>query len=685
MSIVADASGSITAGRPPLSNGAVVARALRIALAKLSPTALRKKRALLVIESAASVSFAILAKDVIQHSPSVPFDSVVTALLWTALLFATFAEALAEVRAKAHADALRLERGEMMARRRSATGFEFVPASRLNQGDTVVVEAGELIPADGDVIDGIGTVDESVITGESAPVIRESEHGLNAVSAGTRLLSDELIIRVTLPPGESLLDRMAAALEGIERQRTPDENQKSRLVASFTLAAVAAVIILAPFGIYAVLGLGNLSVGAVLSGLTVSLMPLSIGALLPVIGVAGLDRVMRNGVLVTDPAAVEAAAHIDIALLDKTGTITAGNREAVEFIALPGVSEQELARAAYLSSYADDTPEGRSTLNLARQQYGIGHMETGNAHFIPFSAYTRMSGVDDGEVVLRKGATAAIASFVREQHGNVPPEYESEATGIARTGGTPLGVADGSRLLGIIHLKDSVKEGARDGIAGLKHMDIRPVMITGDNPITARAIGKETGFDDVIAQATPADKLAYIKREQAAGRRVAMTGDGINDAPALAQADVGVALYSGATAARDAGNMVDLDNDPAKLLDITKIACGMLITRSAVTAFSLSKCVMNFILFLAIILPACYPALHRYAILPVSLLPVCVISALGCSILALALLMPLALFGIGSHAREAKGISVLFALAGLLFPLLCIWAGKALLAKVDLY
>ncbi len=685
MSIVADASGKLVAGPSSVRNSAIAARAFRQAATKLNPGYLRKKRALLVIEVAATVSLVFLIKDVLEHAPSVPFDVWVTVLLWSALLCANFAESLAEARAKAHADALRLERGELMARRICGHSFEYVPASRLCHGDRVVVELGELIPADGEVVEGIAMVDESAITGESAPVIRESEHGLNGVSGGTRVLSDRLIVRVTCPPGESMLDRMARAVEGMERPRTADENNKSRLVATFTACAIVAVVILAPFGIYAVLGLGNLSVAIVLSGLTVALMPLSIASLLPVVGVAGLDRVMRHRVLVTDLRAVEAAARVDIALLDKTGTITMGDRQAVEFIALPGVSEQELAAAAYLSSYADDTPEGRSALLLARQRYGVGDVDIAGAHFIPFSAYTRMSGVDAEGVVLRKGATAAIASFVRVQGGAVAQEYEETAAAIARTGGTPLGVADGARLLGIIHLRDVVKAGAKDRISELRSMGIRPVMITGDNPITAEAIGKETGFVDVVAQATPADKLAYIKREQAAGRRVAMTGDGINDAPALAQANVGLAMFSGASAARDAGNMVDLDNDPAKLLDVARIGRGVLVTRSAVTAFSLAKCTVNFLFFLALILPACYPGLRPHAILPIATLPACIIAALASSVLFLLLLLPLALLGIGSHAKGARGLSLLFALAGLILPLLSVLIGKSLLANVHLY
>lgn len=685
MSIVADASGNLAVRQPSFNPGAILVRACQQAFLKLNPAYLRKKRPLLIIEAAATVSLFVLFKDAFERSPSVPFDWWVTVLLWLALLSSNFAESLAEARAKAHADALRLERGELMARRQSGHSFEFVAASRLSAGDTVVVEASEIIPADGEVIDGIATVDESVITGESAPVIRESDHGLSSVSAGTRVLSDKLIIRVTSPPGESMLDRMARALEGLERHRTPDETQKSRLIASFTLCAVAAVVLLSPFGIYAVLGIGNLSVATVLSGLTVSLMPLSIAALLPVIGVAGLDRVMRDRVLVTDPTAVEAAAHIDVALLDKTGTITVGDREAVEFVALPSVSEQELAYAAYLSSYADETPEGRSTLRLASKRYGIHKVEIVGAQFIPFSAYTRMSGVDMHGVKLRKGATANIATFVREQGGAVVPEYDATATAIARTGGTPLGVADGGRLLGIVHLRDIVKTGAKNRISELSSMGIRPVMITGDNPITAAAIAQETGFDAVVAQATPADKLAYIKREQAAGHRVAMTGDGINDAPALAQADIGLAMYSGAHAAREAGNMVDLDNDPAKLLEVALIARGMLVTRSAITAFSLAKCVMNFVVFLLIILPACYPVLHKYAILPVSLLPACIISALCCSTFFMIVLAPAALFGIGSRTKNAAGLSFLFGLAGLILPLLWMWLGKAVLGNVTLY
>jgi potassium-transporting ATPase ATP-binding subunit len=682
MGTVAETSGSVAGGQKLGTDANVAARALRRALSKLNPAYLRKRRALLVLEIAAVAATCVLVKDLVGRSLSSSFDFAVTVLIWGALYCSTFLESLAESRAKAHADALRIARGELMARRVSGHSFESVPASRLAQGDTVIVEAGELIPADGEIVDGIATVDESVITGESAPVIRESGHGLNAVSAGTRVLSDGLTIRVTYPPEESLLDRMARAVEGVERQKTPDEIKKSRMLATFTVAAVAAVVILAPFGIYTVLGLGNLSVAAVLSGLTVSLLPLSISALLPVIGVAGLDRVLRHRVLATHPSAVENAAHVDLVLLDKTGTITEGNREATEFIALPGVSEQDLARAVHLSSYSDETPEGRSALRLSRERYGIDHVEMEGAQFLPFSAYTRMSGVDVGSSMVRKGATAAIADFVRSQGGMVPEQYERTSEAIARTGGTPLGVADGSRLLGIIHLRDIVKHGLKDRISQLREMGIRPVMITGDNPITAEAIARETGFEEFVPQATPADKLAYIKREQAAGLRVAMTGDGINDAPALAQADVGLAMYSGATAAKEAGNLVDLDSDPTKLLEITQIARDMRVTRSALAAFSLAKCVSNFVLFLAIIVPACYPALRRYAIFPPSTLPATIVSALICSIFFLFVMFPIALFGLGSYAKKSTSYALFLAVTGLTLPIPSIWFCNSILAAL---
>ena len=489
------------------------------------------------------------------------FVGVIAFWLWLTVLFANFAEAIAEGRGKAQADALRATRTTTIAHRRpDSGGLEDVPAPELQRGDVVVVSAGEIIPADGEIIEGVGSVDESAITGESAPVIRESGGDRSAVTGGTKLLSDQLVVRVTQEPGRSFLDRMIALVEGAERRKTPNEIALNILLAGLTITFLAAVVTLRPFAIYA----GTPTSQTVLIALLVALIPTTIGALLSAIGIAGMDRMVQRNVLAMSGRAVEAAGDVDVLLLDKTGTITLGNRQAAEFVTVDGVSETELAEAAQLSSLADETPEGRSIVVLAKERYGLRGREVGEheATFIPFSATTRMSGVDMDGKKLRKGAADAVKRFVEEQGGHAPARLDEEVDKIARAGGTPLVVAQDNFVLGVIHLKDIVKGGMSERFDELRRMGIRTVMITGDNRVTAAVIAQEAGVDDFLAEATPEAKMALIKEEQAKGRMVAMTGDGTNDAPALAQSDVGVAMNAGTSAAKEAGNMVDLDNNP---------------------------------------------------------------------------------------------------------------------------
>src|SRR6266581_1014966 len=549
----------------PLFDPPIVKRAIWDSFAKLSPKTLWKNPVMFVVEIGAALTTILLARDLAVKAGSAGFDLQITLWLWFTVLFANFAEAMAEGRGKAQAESLRKTKTESMARRLVSGREEKVPASALRKGDVVICEPGDLIPGDGEVIEGIASVDESVITGESAPVIRESGGDRSAVTGGTKVLSDQITMKITSNPGETFLDRMIALVEGAVRQKTPNEIALNILIAGLTLIFLLAVATLPPYARYAIqaVGSGTAPTIAVLVSLLVCLIPTTIGGLLSAIGIAGMDRVMQHNVLAMSGKAVEAAGDVNTLLLDKTGTITLGDRQAVEFIVAAGVSESELADAAQLSSLADETPEGRSIVVLAKEKYGLRGREVAEteARFIPFSAYTRMSGVDMNGRQPRKGATDAITGFVREHGGTVPPTLKELSERISRNGGTPLAVADGSRDLGLVHLKDIVKGGMKERLASLRAMGIRSVMITGDNPLTAAAIAEEAGVDDFLAQATPKDKLEYIKKEQIEGRLVAMTGDGTNDAPALAQADVGVAMNTGTMAAKEAGNMVDLDSN----------------------------------------------------------------------------------------------------------------------------
>ncbi|MCW2967331.1 MAG: kdpB, partial [Solirubrobacteraceae bacterium] len=533
------------------------------------------------------------------HEPAW-FTFTVTVWLWLTVLFANLAEALAEGRGKAQADALRGMRSDTVARLRDGSTR---PAAELHKGDVVVIDAGEVIPGDGTVIEGIASVDESAITGESAPVIRESGGDRSAVTGGTRVLSDQLVVEITAEPGQSFLDRMIALVEGAERRKTPNEIALNILLAGLTLIFLVVVVSLRPFALFA-----NTDISVTtLIALLVALIPTTIGALLSAIGIAGMDRLVRRNVLALSGRAVEASGDVDVLLLDKTGTITLGNRQASEFIPMPGVSEAELAEAAQLSSLADETPEGRSIVVLAKQ-YGMRERELGvhEASFVPFTAQTRMSGVDYDRSRLRKGAGDAILEFARSEGGSPPPELSEVTDRIANEGGTPLAVARDSQILGVIYLKDTVKEGMSERFDHLRAMGIRTVMVTGDNPLTAAKIADEAGVDDFLAEATPERKLELIREEQAAGRMVAMTGDGTNDAPALAQADVGVAMNTGTQAAREAGNMVDLDSNPTKLIEIVEVGKQLLITRGALTTFSIANDVAKYFAILPAIFAATY-------------------------------------------------------------------------------
>src|ERR1700719_2164450 len=572
---IKDASQLISRGvrSRPLFDPEIVKRATRESFVKLNPATVAKNPVMFVVEVGAALTTVFVIKDAITGAGGLLFGVQIALWLWFTVVFANFAEARAEARGKAQADTLRKTKTDTIARRVLPNDkVEMVPASKLRGVDIVYCETGYLIPGDGEVIEGIASVDESVITGESAPVIRESGGDRSAVTGGTKVLSDHITIRITSNPGEPFLDRMIALVEGAVRQKTPNEIALNILIAGLTLIFLMAVATLPPYAKYAIQGSGSGRVPtvAVLVSLLVCLIPTTIGGLLSAIGIAGMDRVMQHNVLAMSGKAVKASGDVNTLLLDKTGTITLGNRQAVEFITVEGVNESELADAAQLSSLADETPEGRSIVVLAKEKYKLRGRELAehNAQFIPFSAYTRMSGVDMDGRRLRKGATDAIAQFVKEAGGKASQSLVEISDRISRNGGTPLAVADGSRVLGVIHLKDIVKGGMKDRLASLRAMGIRSVMITGDNPLTAAAIAQEAGVDDFLAQATPKDKLEYIRKEQSEGRLVAMTGDGTNDAPALAQADVGVAMNTGTMAAKEAGNMVDLDSNPTKLIEV---------------------------------------------------------------------------------------------------------------------
>ncbi len=646
-----------------LLDRAILTRAARESVLKLDPRRMARNPVLFVVEIG-SVLVTVLA----VADPSV-FAWLVAAWLWFTVLFANFAEAIAEGRGKAQADELRKTRAETIAHRRLPDGtVDDVPSSVLRVGDTVVVSAGEVIPADGEVIEGIASVDESAITGESAPVIRESGGDRSAVTGGTRVLSDQIVVSVTAQPGESFLDRMIALVEGAERQKTPNEIALNILLAGLTIVFLLAVITLQPFAIYS----GAEQDVIVLVALLVCLIPTTIGGLLSAIGIAGMDRLVRRNVLALSGRAVEAAGDCSTLLLDKTGTITLGNRQATEFLPLPGVEESELADAAQLSSLADETPEGRSIVVLAKERYGLRERAIAEGTLVPFTAETRMSGVDFDGRSIRKGAADAVRNLIEDGGGTVPLELEAIVERIAVSGGTPLVVADNGTALGVVHLKDVVKDGMRERFAQLRSMGIRTVMITGDNPLTAKAIADEAGVDDFLAEAKPEDKMALIRREQAGGNLVAMTGDGTNDAPALAAADVGVAMNTGTQAAREAGNMVDLDSNPTKLIEIVEIGKQLLITRGSLTTFSIANDVAKYFAIIPAMFAGTFPVLDELDVMRLESPESAIASAVIFNALIIVALIPLALRGVRFRAASAAAVLrrnlLIYGLGGLVVP-----------------
>ena len=666
----------------PLFDPEIVRRAIKGSFGKLNPVTLMKNPVMFVVEVGAALTTVFVARDIAVGAAGIGFGIQIALWLWFTVLFANFAEAMAEARGKAQADTLRKTKSDTIAKRITSRGdLEDVPASKLRAGDLVRCDSGDTIPGDGEVIEGIATVDESVITGESAPVIRESGGDRNAVTGGTRILSDWVKIKITSNPGETFLDRMIALVEGAERQKTPNEVALNILIAGLTLIFLLAVVTLQPYAVFSVAqaGAGSVPSVAVLVSLLVCLIPTTIGGLLSAIGIAGMDRVMQHNVLAMSGKAVEASGDVNTLLLDKTGTITLGNRQAVEFLPVRGVTEGELADAAQLSSLADETPEGRSIVVLAKEKYGLRGRDVASheANFIPFSAYTRMSGVDLGGQRLRKGATEAISNFVKDQNGAVPPELTEMADRISRTGGTPLAVTDGTRILGVIHLKDIVKGGMKERIGQLRAMGIRSVMITGDNHLTAAAIAGEAGVDDFLAQATPKDKLEYIRKEQAEGRLVAMTGDGTNDAPALAQADVGLAMNTGTMAAKEAGNMVDLDSNPTKLIEVVAIGKQLLITRGALTTFSIANDVAKYFAIIPAMFMATYPALGNLNIMRLHTPQSAVLAAVIFNALIIIALVPLALRGVKYRPVGAASLLrrnlLVWGVGGIIAPFPGIW------------
>src|SRR5712692_2351340 len=677
----------------PLFDPEIVNRAIKGSIVKLNPVTLAKNPVMFVVEVGALLITIFLGSDIVRGGAGISFTLQIALWLWFTVLFANFAEAMAEARGKAQADALRKTKTDTIAKRlTSGACVETVPASKLRAGDIVVCAAGDIIPGDGEIIEGIATVDESVITGESAPVIRESGGDRSAVTGGTRVLSDQIKMRITSNPGETFLDRMIALVEGAERQKTPNEIALNILIAGLTLIFLLAVVTLQPFSIYSVAaaGAGQVPSVAVLVSLLVCLIPTTIGGLLSAIGIAGMDRVMQHNVLAMSGKAVEASGDVNSLLLDKTCTITLGNRQAVEFIPADGVGEDELADAAQLASLSDETPEGRSIVVLAKEKHNLRGREVASreARFIPFSAYTRMSGVDLDGQHLRKGAVDAIIRFVQQQGGAVPAGFAETAENIARQGGTPLGVADGARVLGLVHLKDIVKGAMKERLAHLRAMGIRTIMVTGDNPLTAAAIAAEAGVDDFLAEATPEHKLKFIKQEQAQGRLVAMTGDGTNDAPALAQADVGLAMNTGTMAAKEAGNMVDLDSNPTKLIEVVAIGKQLLITRGALTTFSIANDVAKYFAIIPAMFMATYPALGKLNIMGLHTPQSAVLAAVIFNALIIIALVPLALRGVKYRPLGAASLLrrnlLIWGIGGIIVPFPGIWAIDQLLVLFHL-
>jgi potassium-transporting ATPase ATP-binding subunit len=672
-----------------LFDGAIIGRAAGDAVRKLDPRKLARNPVIFVTEVVSLVVTLLFVRDLVTGSGVAFFTGQIAAWLWFTVLFANFAEAVAEGRGKAQADTLRRMRSDTMAKRLvdpNTRQYQSVNALDLKIGDVVLAEAGDLIASDGEVIEGIASINESAITGESAPVIRESGGDRSAVTGGTTVLSDWVKVKITAAPGSTFLDRMIALVEGAERQKTPNEIALSILLSGLTLIFLVVCVTLWCLAGYS----GTTLTVTVLIALLVCLIPTTIGGLLSAIGIAGMDRLIRFNVVATSGRAVEAAGDVDTLLLDKTGTITFGNRMASEFIPVPGVTERQLAEATLLASLADETPEGRSIVAYARSKYGLAeqsHLAEGMT-FVPFSAHTRMSGVDFGVRTIRKGAVDAILRFAGIAMSGAPAPFHHAADRIARTGGTPLAVAEDGKLLGLVHLKDTVKPDIRDRFAALRAMGIKTVMVTGDNPVTAATIASEAGVDDFIAEATPEDKLAYIRKEQQGGRLIAMCGDGTNDAPALAQADVGVAMQTGTQAAREAGNMVDLDSNPTKLIEIVEIGKQLLMTRGSLTTFSIANDVAKYFAIIPALFIVTYPELGALNIMKLASPQSAILSAVIFNALIIIALIPLALKGvayrpIGAAALLRRNI-LLYGVGGIIVPFVGIKALDIIVSALHL-
>jgi K+-transporting ATPase ATPase B chain len=666
-----------------LIDAGILLPALADAFRKLDPRSLARNPVMFVVAVVSALTTVLFVKDLATGGANLGFSFQIVLWLWFTVLFANFAEAVAEGRGKAQADSLRKTRSETEAKLLSGedrSAFKLVPGTSLKVGDVVLVEAGDIIPSDGEVIEGVASVNEAAITGESAPVIRESGGDRSAVTGGTQVLSDWIRVRITAAAGSTFIDRMIALVEGAERQKTPNEIALNILLAGMTLIFVLATATIPSFATYA----GGYIPVVVLVALFVTLIPTTIGALLSAIGIAGMDRLVRFNVLAMSGRAVEAAGDVDTLLLDKTGTITLGNRQATEFRAVRGVSEQELADAAQIASLADETPEGRSIVVLAKEKYGIRARDMGSLHatFVPFTAQSRMSGVDIDGSQIRKGAVDAVLKHVEaagdRSTSEIVREVQAIAGEIAKAGGTPLAVARDGRLLGVVHLKDIVKGGIKERFSELRRMGIRTVMITGDNPMTAAAIAAEAGVDDFLAQATPENKLALIREEQAKGKLVAMCGDGTNDAPALAQADVGVAMNTGTVAAREAGNMVDLDSDPTKLIEIVEIGKQLLMTRGALTTFSIANDVAKYFAIIPAMFLAFYPQLGALNVMGLATPQSAILSAIIFNALIIVALIPLALKGVKYRAVGAGALlsrnMLVYGLGGIIVPFIGIKA-----------
>jgi K+-transporting ATPase ATPase B chain len=670
-----------------LWNTEIMAQALVDSVRKLDPRGMVKNPVMFVVEVGAVLTTALLIDNTIHHRTGFGFNLQITLWLWVTVLFANFAEAMAEGRGKAQADTLRKAKGETTANRYTADGgFEEVASGQLRAGDVIYVEANHYIAGDGEVIEGIASVDESAITGESAPVIREAGGDRSAVTGGTKVLSDWIKVRITSNPGETFLDRMIALVEGATRQKTPNEIALSILLSGLTIVFLLAVITLQPFAMYSKAP----QTVFVLVSLLVCLIPTTIGGLLSAIGIAGMDRLVQYNVLAMSGRAVEAAGDVNTLLLDKTGTITLGNRQATEFFTAPNVSEERMANAAQLASLSDETPEGRSIVVLAKEKYNLRGRDLSGMHaeFVPFSAQTRMSGVNLPGTIIRKGSVDAIARFLEEQGSSLPKKVAEQVEEIAGAGGTPLVVAENAIALGVIYLKDIVKGGLKERLARLRSMGIRTVMITGDNPLTTAVIAREAGVDDFLAEAKPKDKMDLIKREQAKGKLVAMTGDGTNDAPALAQADVGVAMNSGTQAAKEAGNMVDLDSNPTKLIEIVEIGKQLLMTRGALTTFSIANDVAKYFAIIPAMFAGVFPVLGVLNIMYLHSPQSAILSAVIFNAVIIVALIPLALKGVKYVPQSAhillRNNLLIYGVGGIIVPFIGIKAIDMFLVALHL-